>query len=321
MARVTYRGRLVDPVALWGDYVDWPSSFQGHEDEDYAPLVVCPNPQHDTMKRHFQVNLTKPLVHCFAGCGISGTYEHAISMIEGVTEREARKRVLRHSRVGTQSRKRKSAKPVSALDNSYERFIPQAPMEYLTRRGFTAATIARFEFGWDADTLRIVIPAKDTHGRLKFLIRRTIKPNVEPRYLYPEGSAKNSLLYGACFIDLGMVRSQGIVLVEGSLDTAWMHQLGFTNTVGILGSKLSEIQAKMIDRMRPAQVFTMYDADGAGIEATISTAKRIRRVPIRVCRYPKGRTDPQELSKEEAIRVLSRTISFSKFSKVVRQAA
>jgi hypothetical protein len=94
-----YHGRHIDVLSLWSEYLDLPDL--DHPLPSYLPKVVCPNPRHDTFKRHFQVNTRKPLVHCFAHCGISGSYEHAIETITGCTEKEARRIILRYSREAT----------------------------------------------------------------------------------------------------------------------------------------------------------------------------------------------------------------------------
>lgn len=316
---VQFQGRQIDPIALWSDYVEFPVNWNPG-DEEFSPLVQCPNPDHSTTKRHFQVNLHSARVHCFAGCGISGSYEAAIAMIEGVTHRQARKSILKHSVVGKSVRRRRkrTAEVISPSDLEYERFLPQSALAYLKKRGISDASIAKWELGWRSDELRIAIPAKDAHGRVKFLIGRTIRPNVEPRYLYPSGSEKSSLLFNTCNLDLGLIRSHGIVLVEGSLDCIMLHQHGFTNTVAILGSKVSEIQSQLIANLRPKTIYTMFDADGSGIGATISTATRLRQTPIKVCRYPVGKTDPAELTKEEAERMIERAVSFSKFRQLTK---
>lgn len=80
-----YRGRELDVVSLWGQYVDLPSSLESPL-PTYLPKVKCPNPAHDTFKRHFQIHSRKPLVHCFGHCGISGTFEHALCVILGIYE-------------------------------------------------------------------------------------------------------------------------------------------------------------------------------------------------------------------------------------------
>src|SRR5262245_45372804 len=80
-----YRGRQIDPLKLWDRYVELPTN--AHKEDIFLPKVQCPNPNHDTLKQHFQINVSQPTVHCFAGCGISGSYEHAICVIEGLYEK------------------------------------------------------------------------------------------------------------------------------------------------------------------------------------------------------------------------------------------
>jgi DNA primase len=312
-----YQGRNIDPVAVWGDYVQFPSNMDASEG-GFLPLVVCPNPEHTSSKRHFQVNAEKPLVHCFAGCGISGTYEHAIAMIEDCTHRQARRIILKHSRIGKsvvrkKTHVRKEARPE---DLEYERYLPQVALDYMTSRGFSYTTMSNWNLGWDANELRIVIPACDSRGRVKLLIKRTVKPRVEPRYLYTKGTEKDRLLFGLDKIDLGLIRSSGIVLVEGSLDVMMCHQHGFRNSGGLLTSKMSEFQARLIAGLRPKRITTMFDADVAGIEATISTRERLPRLPMFVCRFPAGKTDPATLTKEEMERAIARAISFAEFRKL-----
>ena len=316
-----YQGRHIDPISLWAQWVEFPVNLGVDTDTEFAPLVQCPNPDHNTEKRHFQINLTKPLVHCFAGCGISGTYEHAIAMIEGTKLRETRRLILRHSRIGP-VKKRRASQPVTTISPSllqYERYIPAFGMEYLRSRGISPASVAKWELGWDSDDRRIVIPVQDANQRTRMLIRRAVREKDHPKYLYTEGFPRNSLLFGTGQIDLGLIRSVGVVLVEGSIDAILQHQDGFSNTVAILGSKLSEIQAKQIMNMRPLRVVTMFDADGAGISATLSVMDKLRTVPIFVVRYPKGVSDPAELSRESRERAIRRAVSKREFHQLVKQ--
>lgn len=77
---MNFRGREIDVVALWGHYCDKIEDGKG----PFLPLTYCPNPNHDNSRSPaFQVNVYKPLVHCFSSCGVSGSYEHAVALIEG----------------------------------------------------------------------------------------------------------------------------------------------------------------------------------------------------------------------------------------------
>ena len=323
---VNYQGRVIDPISLWSNYVEFPANMD--ESGPFLPLVQCPNPEHDTMKRHFQINVHEPLVHCFAHCGISGTYEHAIQLIEGCNRGQARKTILRFTRIvnsvgGRNTRKTAPDGAVSAAavpDLAVYSYIPQAGLEYLAERGISAASVARWQLGWNSETLRITIPAYDHHSRLRFVIERAIKPSQVPRYLYPEGADKKSLLFGSCNLDRDRVRSWGLIVVEGSLDAIRVDQHKIGPVVAILGAKISKRQAEILASLRPKQVFSMFDRDAAGVGATFSLRQAIRSCPMFVCRYPKGISDPAELSRKEAEKVIQKAIPFSYFNARAMQA-
>jgi DNA primase len=352
-----YRGRNIDPIALWSRYVEFPSSFR--TSDVFSPKVVCPNPSHDTLKSHFQINLQQPMVHCFAYCGISGSIEHAICVIEGfyekfdvdltvvktawskkpkersANEREQLRREFRAKRqarkiiIGSASGKaRKSEKPhvqkkrsgnsgaakvIPTGEFDYDSFLPPVALEYLTERGITGESIARWELGWLPEEKRIAIPARDENGHLRFLIKRAVLPKQNPKYLYTEGFPKTSLLFGACQIDLGMISSHGLIVVEGSVGTILNHQDGLKNTVAILGTGISEEQRRIIARIRPPKIFLMFDKDSAGIRNIEIAASMLRKYPLFVVRFPKGKSDWDSVTKEEKFRQIDRSIPLFRF--------
>lgn len=319
-----YRGRHIDPVRLWSRYTDVQEG-----EPPFLPLCMCPNPEHDATKPHFQINIEKPLVHCFSGCGISGTYEHAISIIEGCSLDEARKIILR----GTSApgrRGRKIQRPASnvvaggkeeararqrevrkVLDRSS--YLPPDASDYLAGRGLSPAVVARWKLGFDPDTKRIVIPALDNNYNPRFLIQRAIYKDNWPKYLYSEGADRGNFLFGACFLDRSLVQSDGLVVVEGSLDTIRMHQNGQENTVGILGSSITSAQARMIENLRPKRVILLFDKDAAGVNAIFKARKALPKTPIYVGRYPKGKSDPAELTGKEVDRVITKAMPYLRF--------
>jgi DNA primase len=323
---VKYRGRQIDPVALWAEYVEFPPNLAIDEDEIYLPKVVCPNPTHDTLKRHFQINARDGLVHCFASCGISGTFQKAIAMIEGIDEREARKIILKHKR-SSFPRKASVKKHGSPVPNApfrsdllrYETFLPQVALDYLEGRGITAEAISAWNLGWCPEEKRIVIPAKDDRGTLRFLVKRAVLPQQLPKYLYTEGFPKSSVLFGACQIDPGMVRSLGLILVEGSIDVIRFHQFGFSNTGGVLGTGISEQQRWIISRLRPPRIYLAFDKDSAGIYNIESAVRLFRKYPLFICRFPKGKFDPAELSRKEARITVEKAIPLALFVRRLEQ--
>lgn len=334
-----YHGRAIDAVSVWEKYVEFPN-VRIEESDVFSPKVQCPNPEHDTLKRHFQINLTQPTCHCHARCGISGSWEHAICLIEGLydkfkveeapdarerkrrldrSHREARKIILRIARPGTAGRPSKntdqriSKTAVRRDELLYESYLPQRAAEYLSDREIDGRSIAKWQLGWLPQEKRIVIPARDEHGKLRFLIKRGITPKQQPKYLYTEGFPKSSLLFGACELDLGMVRSSGLIVVEGSLDTIIFHQHGLRNTGGILGTGISEAQRRIIAKLRPPRIVLAFDKDSAGIRNIEIAAGVLRKYPLYVMRFPKGKSDPAELTEEEAHRQVDRAVPALRF--------
>jgi hypothetical protein len=329
-------------------------------DETFAPLTQCPNPNHDTLKKHFQVNLSEPKVHCFAHCGISGSYEHAVCIIEGLYEkfgvdlkavhaafdkhpaertasdreqirrrerahRQAKKLIIKgapkfHGKPGVRKKSevaRKSAPVVRPDILAYESYLPPSALNYLAGRGITDNAVAKWELGWLPDEKRIAIPARDIDGRLRFLIRRGIFEKQQPKYLYTEGFPKTSLLFGACTTDLGLVHSDGLILVEGSLDTILYHQHGLLNTTGILGTGISDEQVRLVAKLRPKKIIMAFDRDIAGMRNIEIASRKLRKYPLYVMRFPKGKYDPAELTKEEAINQISRAMPLQMFRQSV----
>lgn len=327
---MNYKGRRLDPVALWEEFVDFPPNMKATS--GFAPLVVCPNPEHGSNKKHFQVNLDKPLVHCFAHCGISGNYEQAIAKIKGVSEKEARKILIRHTRVelgpGSKRKTRGADGKVRTRDSSdnqaptdlggFSTYLPPVALEYLSGRGIDASAISTWGIGWDEDDRRIVIPADDERGIARFLIKRATRDKDWPKYLYwPEGTSKTSVLFGACKLDRKLVSSFGLVLCEGSLDAIRLQQMGLQATA-ILGTGLSDRQAQIIRALRPRRVYFMFDKDGAGIANIRLAAEKLTKQPIFVCLYPRGKSDPAELTKKEAKQIIEDAISINAFRRRLR---
>jgi DNA primase len=317
-------GREVDPLSLWGEMVDLPANAS--TEHEFLDLVFCPNPDHDnTRSPAFQINVHKPLVHCFANCGISGSYEHAIQIAKGVSAREARKLIFRHSRVSLgrkapppraqQTAKIAAGDPIASdqakLEAGAFTYLPQPACNFLAVRGITPAARGKWRIGWDEETKRIVLPVYDEYNRFRFLIRRALD-NRRQKYLYTLGAHRNSLLYGACFLSRETIQSRGLVLVEGALDTIRIDSYGFP-VLATLGSGLSLAQARIIDKLNPRRLYLMFDKDLAGVQNIFHAKRLIQNRPLFVCRYPRDKSDPAELTRKEAMRSIETAIPYATF--------
>lgn len=329
-----YRGRVVDVVSLWSEFVDFPNDIERHLG-DFLPKVKCPNPNHSTDKRHFQINSAQPFVHCFARCGISGSWEHAISTIKGCTEKEARATILKHCRVPTGGiidhistagvRKRidyedEVSRDERAFMAGRYTFLPLKAREYLVSRGISEHAILKWNIGFDEESGRIAIPGLDERQVFKFLIRRALGHyRGNDKYLYTPGAIKTNILFGLCYLDRAVLDSLGVVLVEGSLDTIRFHGHDLGSTLGTLGSGLSRRQVRLIDSLGPRRVYSFFDMDSAGVENVYDVNEKLHsRYPHRVCLYPSGKEDPAELTRKEAWRQIDRAITFGEFHRKVK---
>jgi DNA primase len=77
---------------------------------------------------------------------------------------------------------------------------------------------------------------------------------------------KGNMLYGLAQAYKYISQSNFIFITEGYFDVISMHQSGFRNTVGIMGTSLTEEQMKTILKITK-NVFFMLDGDNAGIIA------------------------------------------------------
>lgn len=336
-----YGGREIDVVGLWGKYIDIPPNI-GSPLPIYLPKVVCPNPAHQTTKRHFQVNTKKALVHCFARCGISGSYERAIAILEGLytdkgvpDERAARRLILRQSRVAlgravdesTMRGERKTVDADAAVEHDRKRFIggqfqflPRTARAFLDLRGVDASARGKWQIGFDEDADRIIIPAFDERGVFRFLISRALDRAGAGKYLYTEGTQRTSILFGACYIEREALQSRGLVLCEGPFDAINLHSKGATTAVAILGSGLSRKQVRLIDKMSPKNVYLFFDCDAQGVEYIFEAYAKIKKIPLYVCRYPAEKEDPAELTREEVKYALDNALPIAQFVTKARNA-
>lgn len=116
---------------------------------------------------------------------------------------------------------------------------------------------------------RVVFPIRDLSGRVLGFGGRVLGDDL-PKYINTAESPvyrKGDSLFG---LDVAapFVREAGeVVLVEGYLDVISLHQGGVRNVVGVLGTALTEDQARKLRRLTEHCVL-IFDSDEAGRRAT-----------------------------------------------------
>jgi len=155
---------------------------------------------------------------------------------------------------------------------------------------------------YDVFRHRILFPIHDEQERVVGFGGRALG-DEPPRYLNTGETpvfAKSKLLYGLPFARRKIASEGKTLLMEGYMDVIAAHQAGFTNAVATLGTSLTEEHAKKLARLAPADpvVLLVYDADNAGIKATLRASEILEKegVQVRVVRLPAG-DDPDSLLK------------------------
>jgi DNA primase len=157
---------------------------------------------------------------------------------------------------------------------------------HLLHQGFPAESLALAgvvragEDGRQRDLFRgrLMIPIRNGQGELSGFGARTLG-EAEPKYLNSPRSAafdKGRILYGLHMAKEPAIQ-QGIVVVEGYMDTIAAHQHGFNNVVACMGTALTEHQVAEIKRLTH-RVTMALDPDAAGRQATLRSLESSWRV-------------------------------------------
>ena len=247
-------------------------------------LCLCPFPSHVDKNPSLSMNLKKDVYYCF-GCEKRGRATDLVSRFGKPTL---------CGNVGS------GDETVSA------RAVNDPGMNYMKKRGYTKETIASFFISFDPEKHRVMIPIIDRSGHVWGTIGRTTI-DEDPKYKYSYGLKISEVLFG---IHKCPISSECIYVTEGALDAVWMHQNGFTSTVSILGSHMSDKQASMILNIS-RQVTLCFDNDEAGKKAAKRAFNLLKdRARVDTVVLPKEKNDVQECNKEELCKVLTNSMSY-----------
>lgn len=158
---------------------------------------------------------------------------------------------------------------------------------------------------YDRFRSRIMFPIADGTGRIVAFSGRIFGPAAEDKdnakYLNsPETPLfdKGRTLYGYDKAKGSIRKHDFSILVEGQMDLVLSHQIGFTNTVAVSGTGLTEHHVTLLARLSNRLV-AAFDADEAGIRSALRTAELTlpRGMDVKVARVPHGK-DPADCIQE-----------------------
>ncbi len=155
---------------------------------------------------------------------------------------------------------------------------------------------------YDRFRKRITFPIRDARGRAVGFGARAMSPDQKPKYL---NSAENELfhkseiLYGIDQARPAMAKAGRAVVVEGYTDVLALHQAGLAETVGIMGTAITEQQIAQLSATVDTVVLAL-DADAAGRKAMLRAQEVAagRKLTIKVVPMPSGE-DPAEIATAE----------------------
>lgn len=145
------------------------------------------------------------------------------------------------------------------------------------RWGFRKTTLQHFDVGYDPKNLRITFPLRDRGGRLVGFSGRTVgsskaRYKVYGPYEYrkwgvegPVEVEKGQLLWNLEPVEASLRFSWDakILVVEGFKACMWLWQLGFHNTLALMGSSMTEVQQRILESLG-GTLYLFLDNDKAG---------------------------------------------------------
>jgi DNA primase len=294
-----------------------------------GPEINCCCLIHGETHPSFSVNMRTGAWSCFACHARGKSIESLVREIEGLSTSHDVEVFLRT--VGTKNvdeirrdlqdkisvRKALAAKRGKEDFTETDEWMQYAECEhpYLYKRGFVKNIIGANRIGYDAKQRSITIPVFE-HGVCRFMYRRFVDPQGKGAYRYPYDTDKSNYLWG---LSRGKSKYQGssIYVEEGALDALWLQQNGYKNSVAILGSFMSEVQAMKIIQLDPKEIVLFFDKDEAGYNATEHAGNLLLRLGARnvyYVRYLKNAgDDPQTCSPKQIAKMIGMKKHFYHF--------
>ena len=280
----------------------------------------------------FRVSVSKNCWNCFGDCKRGGNVLDFVSLMEGVTIREAAIRISDWFNVVSEKPEKRAVDSEEKTTAPSKEEPPQTPPKvaseaqetgpnkplgfelrnldpahpYLAERGLSGATIAEFGLGCCNNGSmkgRIVIPIHNADGKLVAYVGRWPgdPPEDTPKYKLPAGFRKSEELFNL-HRALQADPSMPLVIVEGFFDCLHLCQNGIVRVVALMGCQLSHAQEELLaPHLQPGDhIILMLDEDDAGRAGREYALQRLAtRAFVKVFGYGREGQQPTDLSAEE----------------------
>ena len=168
---------------------------------------------------------------------------------------------------------------------------------YSERELFEAGLVRQGKSGrgcYDTFRNRLMFPVIDVRGNVIGFSGR-ILDDGEPKYMNSPETLVFSKSHNLFALNLAKKSKSGyLILAEGNIDVASLHQAGFDSAVASLGTSLTPEQARLMSRY-VNEVVIAYDSDGAGRKAAQRAITILEKLDVRVrVLRMEGAKDPDE---------------------------
>jgi DNA primase len=311
---------------LANTYLKWWKETSDHKNIQGA----CPFHQEST-EGAFYMNLDNGLFICHS-CRTSGNLFTFLKEV-GAPSRK-REAILDLVKDQLADRPKKKAEPrdffkgLMPLNESILGVFDFCPTSLLDA-GFEKKVLAAHDIGFDKDYQRITFPIRNHLGVLYGISGRTVTGD-NPRYLFYK--EVDLLRLSAHYRGYDFQKSQflwnmhrvyspafhgdvdRIYIVEGFKAALWMIQNGAWNTVALMGTYLSAVQQRLLQRTA-CELVLFLDNTVDAQKGVFEAGERLRRSNhVAVCRYPRDQDDgaqPDDLPPETITEVINNPETFT----------
>lgn len=160
----------------------------------------------------------------------------------------------------------------------------------------------KFLVGWDRVRKRITVPVFYQDGILMGIMGRAIFEmgtedyevlyGEEPKYHIYENYPIGDVLFGEHLFPKG---NDTAIIVEGTFDLLWMHQLGFINSLSTIIANFTEQQREVLFKLGVKNVVLFYDDDAAGRIACKKAYELLKPFfKVFIVTYPEAEDDEKQ---------------------------
>ena len=210
----------------------------------------------------------------------------------------------------------------------------------LVECGFDAKWLEYVGVGFDRGNNRITYPIRDLYGNLAGISGGSTFAGQYPKYKVYQGRRKDPQTgrmipsdYGIWFDEKypnyefhnhnylwnfdqvypGMFfgKEQNLIIVEGFKACIWLLQNGFSNTVALMGSSMSDHQCNLLRRL-DTNIVLFLDQDDAGRKGTKDIGKSLRKTQgVFIAKYPYvDNCQPDNLNAAELATSIQEALSY-----------